>query len=151
MENGNIIYEKRFPHLTPDDYDRIYEQADKDTTPHMCPLLPDFFKNIMENTVRVLMPERVENRGFFIAMAKEFAEKNEIDTVITEYGDRFVAEFRIGSDSTNFGLKTIIDYADDIHFGIEDGTVVVSIIYYTHAIYRNGKKVAPDNEIDFLI
>lgn len=124
MENGSIIYEKKFPHLTPDDYDQICEQTDKDTVPYVRSNLPDFFKNIMENTVRVLMPERVENCGFFIAMAKEFAKKNEIDTVIAEYGDRFVAEFRIDSNSTNFGLKTIIDYADDIHFRIEDGTVV---------------------------
>lgn len=150
MENGSIIYEKKFPHLIPDDYDRIYEQADKDTVSRVRPLLPDFFKNIMENTVRVMMPERVENRGFFIAMAKEFAEKNEIDTVITEYEDRYVAEFSIDCDSITFGLKKIIDYADEIYLRSEDGTVIVSVIYYTHATYRSGKRVTPEDNMDFL-
>lgn len=94
----------------------------------------------MENTVRVMIPGRVGHSGNFISMAKEFAEKNEIDTVISEYEDCCVAEFSIGLDSTNFGLKAIVDYTDDILFWSEGGTVVVSIIYYTHTTYRNGKK-----------
>ena len=64
-----------------------------------------------------------------------------LNDCLVQYGDRFVAEFSIGSGSTNFGLKTIIDYADDVHFRTEDRMVVVSIIYYTHAIYRNEKRL----------
>lgn len=150
MENSRIIYEKKFPHLTPNDYDQICEQADKDTVPRVRPLPPDFFKNIVENTVRVMMPERVENCGFFIAMAKEFAEENEIDTIITEYEDRYIAVFSIDCDSTTFGLKNIIDYADDIHLRSEDDTVTVSVIYYTYATYRSGKRISPENEIDIM-
>lgn len=150
MENNNIIYEKRYPKLTPEDYDRMLEETESELSSYKRLDSATFFKNLMENTVRIVIPERMENRGFFIAMAKEVAENNRIDLIITEYEDRYIAEFYIGCDSTNFGLKELISYADDIRVGCDKENAVVSIIYYTHATYRSGKRVTPENGIDLL-
>lgn len=150
MENNNIIYEKRYPKLTTEDYDRMLEETESELSSYKRLDSATFFKNLMENTVRIVIPERMENRGFFIAMAKEVAENNRIDLIITEYEDRYIAEFYIDCDSTNFGLKELISYADDIRVGCDKENAVVSIIYYTHAIYRSGKRISPENEIDIM-
>lgn len=96
-----------------------------------------------------MIPDRMENSGFFISMAKQVAEHNEIDTVITEYEDRYVAEFHIDNDSTSFGLKDLIEYADHVSFGCEGENAVVGIIYYTHATYRAVKQVTPEKRFEF--
>ncbi|MDD5863734.1 MAG: hypothetical protein PUD80_03730 [Firmicutes bacterium] len=87
----------------------------------------------------------MENRGFFIAQAKETAEDNEIDTTITECGDRLIAEFHMDGGSTNFGIKGIIEYADDVCFSCDGGEVVLGVIKYTHATCCFGEKVTPED------
>lgn len=149
MEDGNIIYEKRFRKLSTDDYEHLYQEADKAVASYQRPDPATFCKNLIENTIRVIMPDRIENCGFFIAMAKDTAETNEIDTLIIEYEDRYIAEFHISCDSTNFGLKELIDFADDISFGCDGDHAIVSVIYYTHATYRSGHRVTPEEESYF--
>ena len=109
MENPHIIYEKKFPHSM-DEYEAIFAEEDAGTGDEV-PVRHDpavFYKRLVENTVRIVIPDRVENKCFFISQAKKVAERNEIDTTITEYEDRLVAEFHIGDDSPNFGIKGII-------------------------------------------
>ena len=110
-----------------------------------------FCKQLLGSTVRVIMPDRVENSGFFIAMAKEIAEYYKMDTVITEHEDRLSAEFCINCDDTYAGLKQIIEFSDDICFRCDNGDVILSIIYYTYATYRSGKKIKPENDLEFMI
>lgn len=150
MDNGNIIFEKKYRRLTPEDYEQMSEDADNEVLSYKRPDSATFYKNLLENTVRVIIPERIENSGFFIAMAKEAAERNEHDIVITEYEDRYVAEFRINCDSTFFGLKDLIEYADDLSLGCDQNIIVLDVIYYTHATYRNGAMTTPRQEWDFL-
>ena len=152
MENPHIIYEKKFPHNM-DEYDAIFAEEDAGTGDEV-PVRHDpavFYKRLVENTVRIVIPDRVENKCFFISQAKKVAERNEIDTTITEYEDRLVAEFHIGDDSPNFGIKGIIEYADDVCFGCAEGEVVLSVIYYTHATYRSGKKVTPEDGQNYIM
>ena len=146
MDNGKIIYEKQFPKLTMMDYSKMLEETEKDLPSFKRQDSDTFFQNLLKDVVRIVMPERVENCAFFISMAKQVAEHNEIDTVITEYEDRYVAEFHIDNDSTSFGLKDLIEYADHVSFGCEDGNAIVGVIYYTHATYRSGRQITPDEE-----
>lgn len=145
MEKSNVIYEKKFDHFTDDDYKHVCDEATAETDIPSWRDSSVFCKQLVENTVRIVIPYRMENQEFFIAQAKEIAEQNEIDTTIMEYEDRLIAEFRIGDSSTNFGIKGIIEYADDVFFGCDKGEVVLSVIYYTHATYRSGTKITPDS------
>lgn len=149
MEN-NIIYEKRYPKLTTEDYEQMLEETENEQSSYKRPDSATFFNNLMEKTVRIVIPDRMENRGFFIAMAKEVAERNEYDIIITEYEDKYIAEFRIDCNSTYFGLKDLIEYADDISFICDCHSVLLRVIYYTHATYRSGKRITPDNGCDYL-
>ena len=149
MDSGKIIYEKQFPKLTMMDYSKMLEETEKDLPSFKRQDSDTFFQNLLKDVVRIVMPERVENCAFFISMAKQVAEHNEIDTVITEYEDRYVAEYHIDNNSTSFGLKDLIEYADHVSFGCEGENAVVGVINYTHATYRAGKQVAPEKRFEF--
>ena len=150
MDNGKVVYEKKFPHLSAEDCEQLYTEAKTDYMAAAKKDLAMFCKRLLESTIRVIMPERVENCGFFIAMAKEIAEYYEIGTVVTEHDDRLSVEFRINCDDTYSGLKKIIEFSDDICFRCDNGDVILSIIYYTHATYRSGKKIKPENDLEFM-
>lgn len=143
MEHRKVVYEKKFKHLESEDFEIIENEANQNMNLCVHRDSGALCKNLFENTVIVLMPERVENCGFFISMAKEVSEHNEIDTVIEQYQDRYVAEFRISSDDTLFGLKELIQYGDDVCLDCGNGVVVMSVIYYTHATFCSGKRITP--------
>jgi len=149
MDSGKIIYEKQFPKLTMMDYSKMLEETEKDLPSFKRQDSDTFFQNLLKDVVRIVIPDRLENCDFFISMAKQVAEHNGIDIVITEYEDRYVAEFHVDNDSTSFGLKDLIGYADHVSFGCEDGNAIVGVIYYTHATYRAGKQVAPEKRFEF--
>lgn len=149
MDSGKIIYEKQFPKLTMSDYNAMLEESERELPIFKRQDADTFFQNLLKDVVRIVIPERIENCAFFISMAKQVAEHNKIDIVITEYEDRYVAEFHIDNDSTSFGLKDLIEYADHVSFGCEDGNAVVGVIYYTHATYQSGKQVTPEKRFEF--
>lgn len=143
MEKGKIIFEKRFPKLTLDDYEKLCENLSEETAPPEWDEPGAFYKKLLEGLVRIAIPDRIESSSFFIALAKEIALSNEIDTVLTEYDDRIVAGFQVDTTSTTIGLKKLIEYADDVSFGCDGDYAVVSIIYYTHATFHSGKQITP--------
>lgn len=145
MDNSKVIYEKKFHHLSEEDSERLHNEVNTDfmAAAKKDPAL--FCKQLFESTVRAIMPDRVENSGFVIAMAKN-AEYYEMDTVVTEYEDRLSAEYRINYDDTYSGLKQIVELSDDICFRCDNGNVILCITYYTQATYRSGRKIKPEND-----
>lgn len=151
MPTPNVLFEKKCPHMRMEDYDRIYDEVDKTAVEQFAKCDPkERCKRIFESTVRVLMPERMENRDHFVEMAKEVAEFYEIDTTVTEYEDRLSASFGVDNYCTFSGLKKIILFSDDISFQCDGENIIFTIIYYTHATYKNGKKITPNNDLGFL-
>ena len=151
MDSGKIIYEKQFPKLTMMDYIKMLEETEIDFPSFQWQDSDTFFQNLLKDVVRIVIPERIENCAFFVSMAKQVAEHNEIDIVITEFEDRYVAEFHIDNNSRSFGMKELIEYADYVSFGCEGENAVICVIYYTHATYRSGKRVAPETRFEFLL
>lgn len=149
MDSGKIIYEKQFPKLTMMDYSKMLEETEKDLPSFQRQDSDTFFQNLLKDVVHIVIPDRIENCAFFISMAKQVAEHNEIDIVITEYEDRYVAKFYIGYDNTRFGLKELSEYSDTVNFGSENECAVICMNYYTHATYRSGKQVTPEKRMDF--
>ena len=144
MAIPNILFEKKYPNMNLEDYDRVsaIEEIKRDSK-EMC-------KRVFERTVRVMMPERVEGIGHFVDMAKELAEFYEIDTTVTEYEDRIVATFVVDTYNTFSGIKKIILFSDDICFQQNEENIMLSVIFYTHATYSSGRKITSVNDLGFL-
>lgn len=103
----------------------------------------DYVRKLITESVCVIMPERMEERNYFIDLAKEIAEAYLIDIVIKERKDRITVTYTLDYEGGLSCLKPIIQLADEITFQNGENTVLISLDYYTHAIYRQGKKVIP--------
>lgn len=150
MPTPNTLFEKKYPHMEMTDYDPKFEEITKNADECIMRDSIAMCKRVFESTVRVMMPERIENRDYYVDMAKELAEFYEIDTTVTEYEDRLVASFCVDSYNTFSGMKKIILFSDDISFQCDGERIILSIIYYTHTTYRNGKIISPCNDLHFL-
>lgn len=140
MGNMNIIYEKQFPKLTQDDYDQLVKEIRGTPNAYIPRNSEAVVKKLFEGLINIVIPERMEKLGLFVSMAKEVAEQNEVDIVITECEDRYIATFNFDCNSTSFGLKELIEFGDNIIIGSEHGNAVVSIIYLTHTTYRPARR-----------
>lgn len=71
MDNSKVIYEKKFPHLSAADCERLYAEVNTDfmAAAKKDPAL--FCKQLLESTMRVIMPDRVENSGFLSLWQKK--------------------------------------------------------------------------------
>lgn len=143
MAHRNVIYEKKFPRPTIEEDEPIHEESNEIATAFPEQDSSERYKRTLEGKVNVLMPERVQDQGFFIDAARCIAELYEIDTVVTEYENRLAASFRIDSDGEYSGMKNIIRLADDIGFQLDDDGIVFNVIYYTHATYLSGRRISP--------
>lgn len=150
MDIPNILFEKKYPHMNLEDYDRVYDEATKSAIEEIKRDSKEMCRRVFERTVRVTMPERVEGIGHFVDMAKELAEFYEIDTTVTEYEDRIVATFVVDTYNTFSGIKKIILFSDDICFQQKEENIMLSVIFYTHATYSSGRKITPVNDLGFL-
>lgn len=110
-------------------------------------LLPwkNFYEQFNENTSFVVMPQRLAMRREFVNAAIEVAEQYSIDVVITEYDERITADLSFDCGGAMKLLKRVIGYADNISFfrGIRGREITLSVDFYTHAVFRSGKKLAP--------
>ncbi len=145
MDNNNIVYEKKFTHIPEPTDDEIANAFNPNVD------LSSFSKQLLESAVRVIMPERIEKCDFFITTAAKIAEYYQIDTIVREYENHLSAEFRVDFNNTYSGLKVIFDFADDICFQYEDGAVILCVSYYTHATYRSGERILPENDLEYIL
>ena len=146
--SDKIIYEKKYSPLMQEDFISTEETGINKTAMTESDS-ESYFKKIFENTVMVMIPERIEGREMFIDATKEMGEFYQIDTVITEHDDRISATYSVDCGVNFRGLKKIISLADDLNFRSNEETVLLTLIYYTHATYRSGRKISPPHELCF--
>lgn len=103
----------------------------------------DYVGKLITESVCVIMPERIKGRDYFIDLAKEIADAYLIDIVIKKYHNRVTATFSLDCEAEFSCLKPLIYLADEITFKNGINTVLISLDYYTHATYHNGRRVLP--------
>ena len=144
MMDSKIVYEGKHPQITDEDCEQLYSL----TSQHE-PLRPmaisseERCRKLFENTVKVLMPERMEGKIYFVQLAKHISEAYELNTVVTEYDDRIIAQFEVDCYNQYAIFQKIILLSDEIGFDIKNGEVIFSASYYTHATYRSGRRITP--------
>ncbi|MGM9628920.1 MAG: hypothetical protein ACI3V4_12685 [Faecousia sp.] len=133
-----IIYEKKYRHLIeeansaePQEARTSYADAEA------------FCQKIRNETVYIVLPERVENAPFFIELAKQTGEALQIDTSIVEYDNYISVTYALQKGVPYDGLKELIELVDEMSFQNDEHHVFISFDYYTCATYRAGQRVFP--------
>ena len=128
-----IIYEKKYP---PE------EEGDKLIPPEE--ILPAFAEAFSHLSFRY-MPEREEGKEAFIQKAIEFSEKYKYDIKISEARLSVKAELSFDHQYNLGDFTRLIGMADDITIrsGVNGREFSVSLLYYIHAVLRDGNVVIP--------
>ena len=146
--DATVLFEGKYPQFTEADCKRMLDEVTSTAMPYSAIVSPEErCRKLFENTVRVLMPERVEGKKYFIQLAKDIAASYGIDTTITEYDDRLVAAFTVDCYNQYAFFRKILFISDEIHFDNKGENVIFSLAYYTHATYRSGRRITPDERM----
>ena len=143
-----VIFERKYPKL---DYDSIMNEylgtdhSDYDPSPGFS----EYIENIEKTTTLVLIPHRKTASQNFIEAAISISEDFEIDTVISTYDSYISVELSFDCCGNMAFLKPLFCAADDYSFfaNINSHDITISLDFYTHAVIRNHKIVAPPSLI----
>lgn len=142
--DSSIIYEKKHSQFIQECLNNV---PSADTASLAAKITGDdsykYVRNLLENSVCVLIPERMEKRQYFIDLAKEIAEAYLIDIIIKERNNRITVTYTLDCDAGFICLKPIIQLADELTFQNGNNAVLISLDYYTHVTYHQGKIVNP--------
>lgn len=142
--DAHIVYEGKYPQITDENCDQLCSLTSQHEM--LCSTSissEERCRKLFESTVQVLMPERLEMKICFVQLAKHISETYELNTVVTEYGDRIIARFEVDCYNQYAIFKKIILLSDEIGFDIKNDEVILSVSYYTHATYRSGRRITP--------
>ena len=138
---GNVIYQRTYPQS-----EHLDEAIPYCNEKIQFPKGSDLCKKILENTVQVLIPERVRLRETFCAIAKETADLYEMDIIITQYDTLITVDLGIDCYGKFSALKPLILMSDDISFERTHPTrhLTLQLTFYTHALYNSGRLIHPE-------
>lgn len=141
-----VIYKKTYPKTDHEEQEALSEgNCRLDEMELSAPSFEEFMKWMYKDTVYWLIPERVKTANEFMNRAIKLSEIYHIDTEIVRHDAHITVNYFFDSCACMGFLKELILYADDIAFftNIEGHEILLSMDYYTHAIFRNGHKVQP--------
>ena len=105
------------------------------------------YQKTIQNVVTVVIPERVQQKERFIHKAKEIGAWYWLHTVIREYMDKVTVPYTLENGVSYGSMHNLMVLADDFYCQEEKNTVLLTLDYYTHATYHNGRKVFPMEDL----
>lgn len=146
MTREKVIYEKKFPRWEmPSEEELAAIEIEKDEeTEHLT--FEQIMEKIYKGVIYVLMPERAEQAKGFVHKAIEVSELYKMDIKIEQHLSHISATYYFNYGGNMKELTDVIGMADDIaFFGRKDKEydIVMSLDFYTHAVYRNGHQFEP--------
>lgn len=141
-----VIYEKKFPKWEMPSEEELAEiEVDADEQKEHL-IFEQIIEKIYEGVEYVLMPERVEAANRFVRKAIEVSELYEMDIKIEKRTSHISTTYYFNYGGGMKHLTDIIGMADDLaFFGRKDNAydIVMSLDFYTHAVYRKGRQINP--------
>lgn len=140
-----IIYEKKYPRIDPMEELRQaeLEMADEPEQPQHT--FSEMMEKIYADTTYVLIPERIKDSEDFIRAAIEVSELYELDTKIERHFDHISVDYSFNCCGGLRDINRVIGMADQSSFfkDIFGWDITISLDFFTHAVVRNGRIVAP--------
>nr|DAQ11004.1 MAG TPA: hypothetical protein [Caudoviricetes sp.] len=140
-----IIYEKKYPRIDPMEEMKQIELEMADEPEEPTPSFEEIMQKIQENTTYVLMSERIKASEDFIRAAIEVSELYELDTKIERHFDHISVDYSCNCCGGLRDINRVIGMADQSSFfkDIFGWDITISLDFFTHAVVRNGRVVAP--------
>jgi len=145
MMKSKVIYEKKFPKMEIPTLEQIEEQNATESEEKERLTFEEIMQQIYKDLVYVLIPERAMKAEAFIRKAIAVSELYEMDIKIERHFSHVSANYYFDCGGAMKHLIDIIKEADEIAFfrPKEGCDIIMSLDFYTHAEYRNGRRVEP--------
>jgi len=140
-----IVYEKKYPRIDPMVELKQVEMEAADEPEQPRPTFDEIMQKTYANTTYVLMPERIKASEKFIQTAIEVSELYELDTKIVRHLDHISVDYSFNCCGGLRDINRVIGMADQSSFfkDIFGWDITISLDFFTHAVVRNGRVVAP--------
>lgn len=142
---SKVIYEKKFPKMEIPTLEQIEEQNAIENEEKERLTFEEIMQKIYKDMVYVLIPERAVKAEAFIRKAIAVSELYEMDIKIERHFSHVSVNYYFDCGGAMKYLIDIIKEADEIAFfrPKEGCDIIMSLDFYTHAEYRNGRRVEP--------
>ena len=141
-----VIYEKKFPKCEMTSDEELAEDEVDADEPKERLTFEQIMEKIYKDVTYVPMPERTEEAKAFLRKAIEVSELYEMDVKIERRTTHISVTYYFNFGGGMKALTDIIGMADDLaFFGRKDNEydIVMSLDFYTHTVYRNGRQENP--------
>lgn len=141
---SKVIYKKQFPKWEmPETDDLLADNAPSSENDNIT--FEEIMRRIYKDMVYVLLPNRQEKAKEFIETAIEVSELYEMDIEIEQHLSHISVSYYFDCGGGMKHLIDIISKADDVAFfrPKEGCDIIMSLDFYTHAEYRNGRRIEP--------
>lgn len=141
-----VIYEKKFPKWEMPSEEELAEIKVDNDEPKERLTFEQIMEKIYEGVEYVPMPERAKAANEFIRKAIEVSNLYEMDVKIEKRASHVSVTYYFSYGAGMKHLTDIIGMADDLaFFGRKDKEydIVMSLDFYTHTVYRNGRQINP--------
>lgn len=116
--------------------------------------MPHSFDEFMKraNDVQLeYIPERESESRDFIDMAIRVSDEYQLDLIIKQDNECITASYTVESGPCPEALKPLFILADRYFFTVcKNYQLMISLDYFTHRVYRNGRLIAPINWEDLV-
>lgn len=138
-------------------FQKVYPKIDSivNSIPHSFDKAPAFsFDEFMKraNDVQLAyIPERESESRVFIDTAIRVSDEYQLDLTIEKDDECITACYTVESGPCPEALKPLFILADRYFFTVcKDYRLMISLDYFTHRVYRNGRLIAPINWEDLI-
>ena len=140
---GEIIYKKQFCR---EPIEEIEPEITNFTDSGHAPSFEEIMKEIYSCVSYLVLPQREKQAKAFIKAAIDLSNAYEVDIEIEEHFSHIAVNYFFNCSAAMGFLKKIIQMADDITFfdHIKGYDIILSLDYYTKAVFRNGRLIQPD-------
>lgn len=144
--SGVTIYKREYPRVDAVEELRRINEETLEEMPRKYPTFDEFYRKMEEATAYILIPERVESAVEFVKTAIEVSELYDLDTEIVRHDYFISVTYSFDSCGGMRDIRRVFGMADEFSFfgNINGWEFTICMDYYTHAVVRNGRIVAPD-------
>lgn len=145
--NNEVIYEMKYPRedLFQFQGEQPYAEPVKQEPQAARRTFEEIYKELVESTALILMPDRIKKSEQFIKEAIEVSKLYHLDTTITRHDSHITVTYSFDCGGSYRYLKPVLVMGDEYSFfpGVGGRGITLCIDFFTHAVLRNGRVVHP--------
>ena len=137
------IYEKQYSKFEIPEKYADKEHAESVSAPSLS--YDKILKKILDGVTIVPLPDRIRDSEIFLKQAITVSERYKLSITVKRYPERIIVNYYLDCCSGLREINKVFAMADQFSFfdHVDGWAACISLDYYTHAVARHGRRLAP--------